>query len=101
VVPGGDLVRALAVAGGGGSRPCCRPAGRAGLPPGTAGIQPPLRPPRQVARDGGGLDTRSGATGQYGPAPARPGGGGPWGGPSAGRVLREHDGAQRRCAPPS
>jgi len=57
VVPGGDLVRVLAVAGGGGGRPGCRPAGRAGLPPGTAGIQPPLRPPRQVgpARRGAGL----------------------------------------------
>jgi hypothetical protein len=51
VVPGGDPVRALAVAGSGGGRPCCRPAGRAGLPPGTAGIHPRLRPPRQVGPD--------------------------------------------------
>jgi hypothetical protein len=73
VVPGGDLVRALAVAGGGGSRPGCQPAGRAGLPPGTAGIQPPLRPPRQVrpARCRGGLDTPPRATRRCGPAPAR------------------------------
>jgi hypothetical protein len=48
VVPGGDRRHALAVAGSGGSRPGCRPAGRAGLPPGTAGIHPPLRPCRQA-----------------------------------------------------
>ena len=87
VVPGGDLVRVLAVAGGGGGRPGCRPAGRAGLPPGTAGIQPPLRPPRQVgpARRGAGLtpgpEPRAG-TGRHPPrqegtAPAT---GRPWGG---------------------
>ena len=87
VVPGGDLVRALAVAGGGGGRPWCRPAGRAGLPPGTAGIQPPLRPPRQVrpaARRGGGLDARPAATRRYGPVPARPGGAVPARGPAPG-----------------
>ena len=72
VVPGGDLRRALAVAGGGGGRPWCRPAGRAGLPPGTAGIHPPLRPPRQVrpARCRAGLapgpEPRAGA-GRYPP----------------------------------
>jgi len=86
VVPGGDLVRARAVAGGGGSRPGCRPAGRAGLPPGTAGIHPRLHPFRQVrpARAGGGPGTRPAATGQCGPAPARPGGAGPARGPAAG-----------------
>ena len=75
VVPGGDPVRALAVAGGGGgARPCCRPAGRAGLPPGTAGIHPRLRPPRQVARPW----RRSATAGRRWPAPtarrAPPGG---------------------------
>ena len=104
VVPGGDLVRAVAVAGGGGSRPGCRPAGRAGLPPGTAGIQPPLRPPRQVrpaARRGGGLDTRPAATRRYGPAPARPGGAGPARGPAAGRIPRRgHGDAHRDGARP-
>jgi hypothetical protein len=92
VVPGGDLVRARAVAGGSGSRPGCRPAGRAGLPPGTAGIQPPLRPPRQVAQDGGG----PGAVRSHGPVRAgtrfarR---GRPLGRKSARRVLRGHGGA--------
>ena len=97
VVPGGDLVRALAVAGGSGGRPGCRPAGRAGLPPGTAGIHPPLRPPRQVARRGGGLGSRPRATRRYGPAPARPAGGdGPGHGPPPGRVPRRgHGGAHR------
>jgi hypothetical protein len=59
-VPGGDRRPSPAVAGGSGGRPCCRPAGRAGLPPGTAGIHPRLCPPRQVrpARPG----TRPGAT---------------------------------------
>jgi hypothetical protein len=77
VVPGGDLVRAHAVAWGSGSQPGCRPAGRAGLPPGTAGIQPPLRPPRQVRRAPAGLDARPRAMGRYGPVPARPGAGVP------------------------
>lgn len=95
VVPGGDLVRARAVAGGGGSRPGCRPAGRAGLPPGTAGIHPPLRPPRQVRRAPAGLDARPRrTTGRCGPVPAPPGGGGgPGGGPTAGRAPRGHGGA--------
>jgi hypothetical protein len=103
VVPGGDLVRAVAVAGGGGSRPWCRPAGRAGLPPGTAGIQPPLRLPRQVrpARHGGGLDTRPAATHRSGPVPARPGGDSPARGPPGGRVPRRgHGGAHRDGARP-
>jgi hypothetical protein len=99
VVPGGDLVRDLAVAGGGGSRPGCRPAGRAGLPPGTAGIQPPLRPPRQVVRavPGGGLDTRPHrATGRCGPVPAPlRGGGGPGGGSAARQAPQGHGGAHR------
>jgi hypothetical protein len=53
-----------------------RPAGRAGLPPGTAGIHPPLHPLRRVgpAWRGGGLDTRPGATRRFGPVPVRPGG---------------------------
>jgi hypothetical protein len=92
VVPGGDLVRALAVAGGGGSRPGCRPTGQAGLPPRTAGIQPPLRP----ARCRGGLDTPPRATRRYGPTPAQPGGDGPAPGPAAERVPRRgHGGAHR------
>jgi hypothetical protein len=99
VVPGGDLVRVLAVAGGGGGRPGCRPAGRAGLPPGTAGIQPPLRPPRQVRPARGGLDSRPRATRRYGPAPARPVGGGPLGGPPAGRAPQGH-GGERICHRP-
>ena len=88
VVPGGDRRHALAGAGGGGGRPGCRPAGRAGLPPGTAGIQPPLRPPRQADRRGTGLDTRPRATRRYGPVPDPPGGAGPARGPAAGRVPR-------------
>jgi len=102
-VPGGDLVRALAVAGSGGGRPWCRPAGRAGLPPGTAGIHPRLRPPRQVgpARRGGGLDARPRATGRCWPAPGRPGGADPVRGPAAGRVPRGgHGGAHRDGARP-
>ena len=103
VVPGGDLVRARAVAGGGGGRPGCRPAGRAGLPPGTAGIHPRLRPPRQVgpARGGGGLDTRPAATRRCGPVPSQPGGGGPGGGPAPGWAPRGgHGGAHRDGARP-
>ena len=48
------------------------PAGRAGLPPGTAGINPHLSPPGQVrpASGGDGLDTRPRATGRYDPVPA-------------------------------
>ena len=75
--PGGDLVRALAVARGSGGRPCCRPAGRAGLPPGTAGIHPRLRPPRQVGPDLAPACT----AGRRWPVPAaRPGEGTPGGG---------------------
>ena len=97
-VPGGDRRRGPAVAGGGGGRPWCRPAGRAGLPPGTAGIHPPLRPPRQVARRAG-LDTRPQATRRYEPVPAPPGGVGPWGGPAARRVPRGgHGGGHREGA---
>ena len=80
-------------------RPYSRPAGRAGLPPGTAGIHPPLRPSRQVARRGGGPGTRPPATRRYGPVPARPGGDGPRGGPPAGRVQqRGHGGAHHEGA---
>ena len=89
-----------AVAGGRGRRPCCRTAGRAGLPPGTAGIHPPLRPPRQVARRGAGLDTRPAATRRYERVPAPPrGGDGPGDGPAPGRVPRRgHGGAHREGA---
>ena len=47
------------------------PADRAGLPPGTAGINPHLSPPGQVRPAPGrdGLDTRPRATGRYGPVP--------------------------------
>jgi hypothetical protein len=89
-VPGGDRRRGPAVAGSGRGRPCCRSTGRAGLPPGTAGIHPPLRPSRQVrpavrarARHPG-PDRLSGRTG------------GPREGPAAGRVPRRaHGGAHR------
>ena len=105
VVPGGDPVRAVAVAGGGGGRPGCRPAGRAGLPPGTAGIQPPLRPPRQVrpARCRGGLDTRPRATRRCGPAPGPARRGRPSGRAArrAGTAKGARWRAPRGCAPPS
>ena len=82
VVPGGDPVRALAVAGGSGGRPCCRPAGRAGLPPGTAGIHPRLRPPRQA-----------------GPAPAPARNCGPvLAGARQAGTARGHGGARRHAA---
>jgi len=91
-VPGGDRRRC----------PAGRwPMGRAGLPPGTAGIHPRLRPARQVgpARDGGGPGTRPGAARRYVPVPAPPGGDGPGDGPAADRVPRGgHGGACRRRA---
>ena len=81
-------------------------AGRAGLPPGTAGIHPQLCPPGQVrtAQRGDGLDTRPRATGRYGPVPApHEQGDGPGDGPAMGRAPRRgHGGARRvRHAPPS
>ena len=86
-VPGGDRRRGPAATAGGG-RPCWR-AGRAGLPPGTAGINPRLCPPRQVgpARCGAGLESPPEATRRHGPVPALPGGGGP-DGLAAGRAPR-------------
>ena len=61
-VPGGDRRRC----------PASRwPMGRAGLPPGTAGIHPRLRPPRQVARPGPGTDLAPGPEPRAGRAGAR------------------------------
>jgi hypothetical protein len=74
-------------------------ARRAGLPPGTAGINPHLSPPGQVrpAPGEGGLDTGPRATGRYGPVPAPyEQGDGPGDGPSMGRAPRRgHGGACR------
>jgi hypothetical protein len=73
------------------------PTGRAGLPPGTAGINPHLCPQGQVrpAPGGDGLDTRPRATGRYGPVPAPcEQGNGPGDGPTLGRAPRRgHGGA--------
>ena len=75
VLPEGKAGRARRGIPDGGRRhtPAGRwPAGRAGLPPGTAGINPHLSPPGQVRPAPGedGLDTRPRATGRYGPVPA-------------------------------
>ena len=74
------------------------PAGRAGLPPGTAGINPHLSPPGQVgpARLADRLDARPRATGRYGPVPAQHGGPTPEDGPTSLRAPRRgHGGACR------
>ena len=107
VVPGGDLVRALAVAGGGGGRPGCRPAGRAGLPPGTAGIYPRLCPPGQVRQARRGRAWRPAAARRHRTVPAAPAAGGPEEGPAAAWARRKRRGGAdhprsgccRRAAP--
>jgi len=98
--PGGKARQGLRGIPDGGRRhtPADRwPTGRAGLPPGTAGINPHLFPPGQVrpAPVGDGLDNRPRATGRYGPVPAPPEqGDGPGGGAAMGRAPRRgHGGA--------
>ena len=67
------------------------PAERAGLPPGTAGINPHLSPPGQVrpAPVSDGLDTRPRATGRYGQYRSRTnkGTGQPWAGHREGGTV--------------